>query len=200
MSRTVLIAILLLIVALYVRVAGGFALFISGTVILGIAIAIGNVVLPSYVKWRFPMQVGLATGLYTATMNFTAGLGGGLSYPLSETGLGFRLSLACWGIFAIAALILWIPLASKGAKQERVTTSDHTEGTSQNAHVPVTKSKLAWLIALTMGFLYDFLYGHSVGPFHSHGPRCLCLNCGLFIDDQSILPSTDDVLLPCHCG
>lgn len=158
MSRTVLIAILLLIVALYVRVAGGFALFISGTVILGIAIAIGNVVLPSYVKWRFPMQVGLATGLYTATMNFTAGLGGGLSYPLSETGLGFRLSLACWGIFAIAALILWIPLASKGAKQERVTTSDHTEGTSQNAHVPVTKSKLAWLIALTMGFQSMIFY------------------------------------------
>src|SRR5699024_11346191 len=85
---------ILLIIGLYLRVAGDFTLFIIGTLVLGIAIAFGNVVLPSYVKWYFPMQIGIATGIYSGTMNFTAGLGGGLSFPLSQTSLGFRLSLS----------------------------------------------------------------------------------------------------------
>lgn len=95
MSSTILYALLILLVGLLLRVSGDIGLFIVGTILLGIAIAFGNVCLPSYVKWRFPLQIGLFTGVYSATMNFTAGLGGGLSYPLSEiTPLGFRLSLS----------------------------------------------------------------------------------------------------------
>lgn len=50
MSNTIVLSTILVIIALYIRVAGGFNLFIIGTVLLGIAIAFGNVVLPSYVK------------------------------------------------------------------------------------------------------------------------------------------------------
>ena len=73
MSRTIFYSTILLIIALLLRIAGDFNLFIIGTLLLGIAIAFGNVVLPSYVKWYFPMQIGLATGIYSGTMNFTAG-------------------------------------------------------------------------------------------------------------------------------
>ena len=115
MSRTILYSTILLIFALYLRVAGDFTLFIIGTVVLGIAIAFGNVMLPSYVKWYFPLQIGVATGIYSGTMNFTAGLGGGLSFPLSQISpLGFRLSLAFWIVLAIIAIILWLPKARKG--------------------------------------------------------------------------------------
>ena len=115
MSRTILYSTILLIFALYLRVAGDFTLFIIGTVVLGIAIAFGNVMLPSYVKWYFPLQIGVATGIYSGTMNFTAGLGGGLSFPLSQISpLGFRLSLAFWIVLAIMAIILWLPKARKG--------------------------------------------------------------------------------------
>ena len=75
MSKTVFLSTILVIIALIVRVSGGFPIFILGTVLLGIGIAFGNVVLPSYVKWKFPLQIGLMTGLYSGTMNFTAGLG-----------------------------------------------------------------------------------------------------------------------------
>src|SRR5699024_10534181 len=120
-------------------------------ILLGIAIAFGNVVLPSYVKWYFPLQIGVATGIYSGTMNFTAGLGGGLSVPLSDMSpLGFRLSLSFWIILAIIAIILWIPKAKNGAKLER-TTVDHTT-TSKPHKVNIARSKLAWMVALTMGF------------------------------------------------
>ncbi|MFF0675604.1 CynX/NimT family MFS transporter [Staphylococcus xylosus] len=151
MSRTILYSTMLLIVALYLRIAGDFTLFLIGTVILGIAIAFGNVVLPSYVKWYFPMQIGLATGIYSGTMNFTAGLGGGLSFPLSEiTPLGFRLSLSFWILFAIIAIILWIPKARKGVQLEKATAIAHRQDRPKK--VTITKSKLAWMVALTMGF------------------------------------------------
>ncbi|MDN6062041.1 MAG: MFS transporter, partial [Staphylococcus simulans] len=71
MSKTVFLSTILVIIALIVRVSGGFPIFILGTVLLGIGIAFGNVVLPSYVKWKFPLQIGLMTGLYSGTMNFT---------------------------------------------------------------------------------------------------------------------------------
>lgn len=151
MSRTILYSTMLLIVALYLRIAGDFTLFLIGTLILGIAIAFGNVVLPSYVKWYFPMQIGLATGIYSGTMNFTAGLGGGLSFPLSEiTPLGFRLSLSFWILFAVIAIILWIPKARKGVQLEKATAI--ADQKDRPKKVAITKSKLAWMVALTMGF------------------------------------------------
>lgn len=150
MSNTIVLSTILVIIALYIRVAGGFNLFIIGTVLLGIAIAFGNVVLPSYVKWYFPLQIGLATGIYSGTMNFTAGLGGGLSFPMSQSPLGFRLSLAFWIVLGIIALILWIPKANKGAKLER--QDKLSEAQNQHTKLNITKSKLAWLVALTMGF------------------------------------------------
>ena len=150
MSRTILYSTILLIIGLYLRVAGDFTLFIIGTLVLGIAIAFGNVVLPSYVKWYFPMQIGIATGIYSGTMNFTAGLGGGLSFPLSQTPLGFRLSLSFWIILGIIAIILWIPKARKGAKLEKQTI-DETQ-VKHHKKVNIVKSKLAWMVALTMGF------------------------------------------------
>lgn len=151
MSRTIFYSTILLIVALFLRIAGDFNLFIIGTLLLGIAIAFGNVVLPSYVKWYFPMQIGLATGIYSGTMNFTAGLGGGLSFPLSEISpIGFRLSLSFWIIFGVIALLLWIPKARTGAKLEQATVDQSKLETSKK--VNIVKSKLAWMVALTMGF------------------------------------------------
>lgn len=151
MSRTIFYSTILLIVALFLRIAGDFNLFIIGTLLLGIAIAFGNVVLPSYVKWYFPMQIGLATGIYSGTMNFTAGLGGGLSFPLSEISpIGFRLSLSFWIIFGVIALLLWIPKARTGAKLEQATVDQSKLKTSKK--INIVKSKLAWMVALTMGF------------------------------------------------
>ncbi|WP_427705537.1 CynX/NimT family MFS transporter [Staphylococcus parequorum] len=151
MSRTIFYSTILLIIALLLRIAGDFNLFIIGTLLLGIAIAFGNVVLPSYVKWYFPMQIGLATGIYSGTMNFTAGLGGGLSFPLSEMSpIGFRLSLSFWIIFGVIALLLWIPKARTGAKLEQETVDQSKLEPSKK--VNVVKSKLAWMVALTMGF------------------------------------------------
>lgn len=155
MSKTVLLSTIIVILALVIRISGGFPIFIIGTILLGIGIALGNVVLPSYVKWKFPLQVGLMTGLYSGTMNFTAGLGGGLSFPLSELG-GYRLSLAFWLIFAIIAIVLWLPQMRSGSKQEKAVLKEIEHKDVRK--FKITRSKLAWTVALMMGFQSMIFY------------------------------------------
>ena len=155
MSKTVFLSTILVIIALIVRVSGGFPIFILGTVLLGIGIAFGNVVLPSYVKWKFPLQIGLITGLYSGTMNFTAGLGGGLSYPLSEAGT-YRLSLGFWLVFAIIAIILWVPQMLSGTKQEKAMLEQAAK--EEKKLFKISRSKLAWTVAFMMGFQSMIFY------------------------------------------
>src|SRR5699024_1167932 len=89
--------------------------------------------------------------------NFTAGLGGGLSYPLLELSpLGFRLSLSFWVIFGVIALLMWLPKARTGARLEKATVDQaKLEPTKK---VNIAKSKLAWMVALTMAFQSMLFY------------------------------------------
>lgn len=151
MSRFLFLTLILTIVALVIRVMGGVSTFFMGTVLLGVSIALANVTLPAYAKWAFPTQIGLITGIYSATMNFTAGLGGGLSYPLSTvTSLSYRFSLVFWIIFAVVALVIWLPQL----KQLSHLPSQQHDGLRK----PIYRSKIAWAVALTMAFQSMMFY------------------------------------------
>ena len=160
MSKTIFYAMITLMIGLCLRVVGGVELFLIGTLILGVAIAIGNVVLPSFVKWAFPLHIGIMTSLYSGTMNFTAGLGGGLSVPLaSMSQLGYRLSLVFWVVFAVIAFVLWIFKLRENVNLEKLSSHEHKSKTNTaTGSVKVVNSKVAWLLALMMGFQSMIFY------------------------------------------
>ncbi|MGV3041759.1 CynX/NimT family MFS transporter [Staphylococcus rostri] len=156
MPHVLFYAVLLTIVGLVLRVSGGVTTFFIGTVVLGIAIAFGNVTLPAYAKWRFPLQIGLITGIYSATMNFTAGLGGGLSYPLSTLSpLSYRLSLVFWVLIAVCAIVIWLPQLKK--TDDSMESLD-TEANANQKPVKIYRSKMAWAVALMMAFQSMMFY------------------------------------------
>lgn len=156
MPHVLFYAVLLTIVGLVLRVSGGVTTFFIGTVVLGIAIAFGNVTLPAYAKWRFPLQIGLITGIYSATMNFTAGLGGGLSYPLSTLSpLSYRLSLVFWVLIAVCAIVIWLPQLKK--TDDSMESLD-TEANANQKPVKIYRSKMAWAVALMMVFQSMMFY------------------------------------------
>ncbi|EKO0710969.1 MFS transporter [Staphylococcus pseudintermedius] len=153
MSRFLFLTLMLTMVALLIRILGGILTFFIGTVLLGVSIALANVTLPAYAKWAFPTQIGLITGIYSATMNFTAGLGGGLSYPLSTvTSLSYRFSLVFWVAFAVVAFVIWLPQL----KQASYLASQQHEG--EGLRKPIYCSKIAWAVALTMAFQSMMFY------------------------------------------
>lgn len=142
MSVTLMLGMWILLSGLFIRIIPNVKMLLIGTVLIGIGIALGNVILPSFVKWRFPQHMGLMTGVFAATMNMTAGIGGGLSVPLSKINSGgYQYSLGFWVFFSIAGILLWVPQLKYNPKLEIAANQR-----------PIYQSGLAIAIALMMGF------------------------------------------------
>nr|WP_010529998.1 MFS transporter [Lentibacillus jeotgali] len=146
MEWTLFYSFILLTIGLIVRPLSGITLLISGTIIVGVAIAFGNVLLPGLIKMKFPMKIGLLTGLYAVFMNIFGALASGLSLPVSRiSGFGWQGSLASWAILSIVALMVWFPQLKKKADSLKSTDS------KQAANNKLWKSSLAWNITVYMG-------------------------------------------------
>jgi MFS transporter, CP family, cyanate transporter len=61
---------------------GGVGLFL-GTLILGLSISVGNVLIPSLIKHEFSKQIGVITGIYTASMGLFGAIASGISVPVA---------------------------------------------------------------------------------------------------------------------
>jgi CP family cyanate transporter-like MFS transporter len=102
-------ALALMVLGATVRVLGGPELLFSGTIVVGAAIAVANVLLPALVRRDFPRRVGLVTGLYTSTLSVTATLAALLAVPLADrSGAGWRGPFTFWAAAAAIALLAWL--------------------------------------------------------------------------------------------
>ncbi|WP_313891187.1 MFS transporter [Psychrobacillus sp.] len=144
---TLFFSTILLATGIITRSLGTTSLLLVGTALIGIAISFGNVLLPSLIKLKFPLQIGLLTGIFTVSMNLSAGIGAGISYPIAEgTTFGWQGALGCWAILAIIAIIVWLPQISKRKQQnENQPISSTKKSTS------ILRSPLTWSITLFMG-------------------------------------------------
>lgn len=109
-TRLVLTGGLILLAAgIALRSAPPVAALFAGTVVLGLAIAVGNVLLPSLVKRDFPARAGLVTGVYITVMNSGAALGSGVGVPLAhQLDSGWRGALGVWAPLALVAAAVWL--------------------------------------------------------------------------------------------
>jgi len=142
---TLLGSMILLTIGIALRSIEWIPALYLGTFLLGIAIALGNVLLPSLTKRNFSENSGFITSMYSSIMSVGAAIAAGLSVPLSDNlNLGWRGSLAVWGIISFIAIFVWMPQVGRLKKSS----------SSRNFSVAMkkmVKSKLAWKIALFMG-------------------------------------------------
>ena len=75
METTIALSLGLLVLGMFIRSASGIGLLFTGTLLVGLAIAIGNVLMPGIVKMNFPQKIGLMTGIYAIVMNVFGALG-----------------------------------------------------------------------------------------------------------------------------
>ncbi|TQR21009.1 CynX/NimT family MFS transporter [Psychrobacillus vulpis] len=145
---TLFFSIILLTVGIIIRSLGNAPLLLIGTALIGIAISFGNVLLPSLIKLKFPLQVGLLTAIFTVSMNLSAGIGAGISYPIAEgTKFGWQGALGCWAILALVAIFVWVPQINN-RKLNAETQNTTVESNSKS----LLSSPLTWSITLCMGF------------------------------------------------
>lgn len=107
----VTVALVGVITGTLVRSAGsgtvGVVAAFTGTVVLGAAITVGNVVVPVIIARDFPARTALATGLYSSVMNLGSVFATSLTAPFAAL-LGWRGAVASWSLVAVVALVVWL--------------------------------------------------------------------------------------------
>ncbi|NAZ87023.1 MFS transporter, partial [Kineococcus sp. T90] len=112
---TVVLALVVLAAGAALRWVPGAVPLFAGTALLGVAIAVANVLLPVVVRTRFAARVPLVTSAYLVVMQLAGGAASGAAVPLSgQLPGGWRSALAVWALPAVAAALLWAPLARAG--------------------------------------------------------------------------------------
>jgi CP family cyanate transporter-like MFS transporter len=144
-EKTLSGALLLLTLGIALRAFGYIPLLFLGTILLGIAIAFGNVLLPALVKRDFDKRSGFMTSLYSGMMGVGAALAAGLSVPIAESFPGsWKTSLGVWGVFSFVAFLVWI-------SQNKFSVPTNSKRSFKKAMKDLGSNSLAWNVALFLG-------------------------------------------------
>jgi CP family cyanate transporter-like MFS transporter len=119
MERLLWLALLTLTAGIVLRSVPLSGLLWLGTVLLGMAIAVGNVLLPALLKRDFPDRVAPMTSLYSVTMGIVGAIVSGLAVPLAGAlPGGWRTALGCTAGLALVSVAVWAPQAFRGGREE----------------------------------------------------------------------------------
>lgn len=156
---------------------GGVGLFI-GTAILGLSISVGNVLIPSLFKQKFPERIGVMTGIYNVSMGLFGAIAFGISVPVAaESGLGWGGALSIWTVLSFLSIIFWIPQITRRRQETSIATrtvGSNIKAKSKDLHEEkneiesvkgevinksnLWKSPLAWQVTVYMGLQSMVLY------------------------------------------
>jgi CP family cyanate transporter-like MFS transporter len=110
LERAIGLSLIVLAAGIALRLLTPLALLFAGSLLVGAAIAISNVLMPAFIKRTFP-RPGAMMGCYTAAMSLGAAAAGGATVPIAEAwGLSWRGALALWLPIALLAFLLWLPM------------------------------------------------------------------------------------------
>lgn len=118
-----------------------------GTTLLGAAIAVMNVVLPSLVKRDYPERVGQITGVYAAVLSAVAAIAAGVAVPIAGVAHeGWRWSLGIWAALAVVGVAALAPRLRR-----RAALGDESESPESRPLRSPWTSALGWQVTLFMG-------------------------------------------------
>lgn len=143
-------------VGILVRSVPSLATLWLGTLVLGAAIAVGNVLLPAVVRRDFASHAALVVGGYSAVLGTAAAIASGVALPLaSAAGDGWRWSLVVWAVPAFAAAVVWV-----GFLHRRPAPRPAPDGAPQEepAGASVWRAASAWRITAFMGLQSTSFY------------------------------------------
>lgn len=153
-EMTMVIGLMVLMLGIVMRSLSFGVFLFGGTVLVGLGIAICNVLLPSVVKEKFPTKVGLMTSVYSTSMGVLAAIASGLSIPFARgLGMGWEFSLLVWTIPAFMGIVIWTVISKKTKARGQGEQTDKSAN-----HNQIWRSSLAWQIALFMGLQSSLFY------------------------------------------
>ncbi|MGY1750224.1 MFS transporter [Modestobacter sp. SYSU DS0511] len=122
---------------------------IAGTVVIGLGITVGNIVVPVVIGRDFPGVTNVVTAAYTATMNLGSTFTSALTAPLAAV-LGWQLALASWGLLVVVAATVWT------AALRRHVARAAAAGTTPPAPPPPVPGRSVWRRPVAWGLTVTF--------------------------------------------
>jgi CP family cyanate transporter-like MFS transporter len=123
---------------------------VAGSVLAGLGIALGNVLLPVVVRQYFPDRVGQVTGLYAMVLAGGSAVAALASVPVADSFHDVDAGLAVWVLPALIALAAWF-----AARPQRAAHPTNSAAIGEApAHLPlrqVARQPLAWALAALFG-------------------------------------------------
>ncbi|MFI0354333.1 CynX/NimT family MFS transporter [Actinomadura sp. 9N407] len=154
-EQAIALALVLVTAGIVLRVIPARSALFVGTVMAGAGIAMGNVLFPAVIKRVFPAKVGALTGMAMMLMATSGAIAAGLAVPLNEAG-GWRLALAVWAVPSLVAVLIWGPLALRGAR--RTAKPAQAPPPSTPAQGSLLRAPLAWFVTAFMGLTSLMFY------------------------------------------
>lgn len=141
-TKAIFSAIILIIIGLFTRAFFNTFFLFFGTILIGLGIAILNVLMPSFIKNNFK-NIGKIMAIYGMILSVSS-LIGVFGHYLAEY-IGLSGTLFCWVVFAIIALFCYLPFI----KNNRLNRKQNLKKFKD--FLGIFKNQKAWIITGFMG-------------------------------------------------
>lgn len=171
-----------LILGILVRSVPALGPLFVGTLLVGVGIAIGNVLVPALIKRDFPINPRLATGVYSMGLSGGGAVAAGVAVPLAGAVGGWRPELAFWAAPLLACVAVW---------GLRMRDAHHDIGPVR-VRAGLWRDGLAWQITAFMGLQsFNFYATTAWLPtiFEQHGTRAVTAGWLLSLAGITSLPA-----------
>lgn len=155
-ERTVVSAMIVLTLASVWRSYGGPLGLWVGTLLIGGAIAVGNVLVPAVIRRNYRSRVSVTTAVFSASMATAAGLASALAVPIAEA-TDWRFALAIWAVVSGIVCLAWLPGALRARARPAPVdlTAAHADTWPARS---VWRRPDAWLVTAFMGLQSTCFY------------------------------------------
>ena len=168
-ERSILLSLIGTLIGVLIRSTGGIPGALLGTLVLGLAITIGNVVSPVLIGRDFRGRAATVTGGYTAALNV------GSMITLSATGplvtqFGWQLALASWAVLPAIALAVWVPLARRRKAAPATVPAeagrDHSLSRGGTAETPRQSARLGTVLRRPTTWMLTFAFAGQAFAYY----------------------------------
>ncbi len=149
LEKSICFALVLIALGVISRSFGHFHWLFIGTTLIGLGIAVGNVLAPAVIKASFPGRIATITALYGISMGVGSTLSSASMVPVTnmvdELSVGWRIALAGNLIFPLLALVFWLPRLAKSKTRSISRNKDYYPLNE------LMRQPLAWYFTFALG-------------------------------------------------
>ncbi|HET8600006.1 MAG TPA: MFS transporter [Segeticoccus sp.] len=142
------LGVVAIVVGLVLRsLVGAVWLFLVLSVVALAGMAVGNVLVPAWIKRHAGDRDGLLMTLYSAGLTLGGSIGSLFAAPMAaQVAGGWRSALGVWALFALVALAPWVVITRRELRE----TADH-RAPSEGPAARLIRSRTAWALCLYFG-------------------------------------------------